>query len=152
MKQHDENERTAMFAGTFDPFTMGHHSIVQRVLPLFDKVVIAVGNNVGKTTMFSLDERVGRISNLYRNEPRIDVVAYDGLTIDYARKIGAGCLVRGVRSVKDFEYERDLADLNRSIGGVETLLLISEPRYAALSSSAVRELLVFGKDVSEFLP
>ena len=143
---------TALFAGTFDPYTIGHHRIVQRALTMSDKVVVAIGHNIGKRTMFTLDERIEAIKKLYANEPRVEVTTYEGLTTDYAHSIGATHLLRGVRSVKDFEYERDLADLNLRIGGVDTLLLISEPEYAAISSSVVRELLSYGKDISKLLP
>lgn len=151
MKQCD-TKRTALFAGTFDPYTRGHHDIVVRALTMFDKVVVAIGRNSDKRTMYSLQERMQTITALYAHEPRVSVVAYDGLTADYAVETGACCLLRGVRSMKDFEYERDLADINRKIGGIETVLLLSDPAYSAISSSVVRELLSYGKDVSKFLP
>lgn len=143
---------TALFAGTFDPYTIGHHRIVQRALAMSDRIVIAIGRNVGKQTMLSIEERIEAIKKLYADEPRVEVTSYEGLTTDYAQSIGATHLLRGVRSVKDFEYERDLADLNLRIGGVDTLLLISEPEYAAISSSVVRELMSYGKDISKLLP
>ena len=143
---------TALFAGTFDPYTIGHHRIVQRALAMSDKIVVAIGQNIDKRTMFTVDERMEAIKKLYTNEPRVEVTTYEGLTTDYAQSIGATHLLRGVRSVKDFEYERDLADLNLRIGGVDTLLLISEPEYAAISSSVARELMSYGKDISKLLP
>lgn len=143
---------TALFAGTFDPYTIGHHRIVQRALATSDRIVIAIGRNIGKQTMFGIGERIEAIRKLYADEPRVEVTSYEGLTTDYAQSIGATHLLRGVRSVKDFEYERDLADLNLRIGGVDTLLLISEPEYAAISSSVVRELMSYGKDISKLLP
>lgn len=142
----------ALFAGTFDPYTKGHHSIVQRALPLFDEVVVAVGRNMGKRCMLSVEERVAAIEKLYAGENRVRVCAYDGLTMDFAREVGATVLLRGVRSVKDFEYEREIADVNRKVGGIDTLLLVSEPEYASVSSSVVRELLEYGKDVTPLLP
>lgn len=145
-------EKKALFAGTFDPYTRGHHSIVERALSLFDKVVVAVGNNMGKKALLSPVERVENIKSIYKDEPRVEVVLYDGLTMDFARSIQATALLRGVRSVKDFEYERELADVNLRVGGIETLLLFSEPEYASLSSSLVRELMAYGKDVTDFLP
>ncbi|MBR5891935.1 MAG: pantetheine-phosphate adenylyltransferase [Bacteroidaceae bacterium] len=145
-------EKKALFAGTFDPYTRGHHSIVTRALAMFDKVVVAIGRNAAKSTICSIDERMESIARLYANEPRVEVVTYEGLTTDYAREVGACCLLRGVRSVKDFEYERDLADVNRAISGIETVIMVSEPQYAAISSSVVRELMSYGKDVTEFLP
>ena len=144
--------KTALFAGTFDPFTIGHHRIVMRALQLFSRVVIAVGRNSVKQALHSVDERVEQLRRLYADEPRVEALAYDGLTVDFAKEIGADCLLRGVRSVKDFEYERELADVNRRISGMETLLLISEPEYSSISSSVVRELLSYGKDVSDMLP
>ena len=143
---------TALFAGTFDPYTIGHHRIVQRALAMSDRIVIAIGRNIGKQTMLSIEERTEAIKKLYADEPRVEVTSYEGLTTDYAQSIGATHLLRGVRSVKDFEYERDLADLNLRIGGVDTLLLISEPEYAAISSSVVRELMSYGKDISKLIP
>ncbi|MBR5892882.1 MAG: pantetheine-phosphate adenylyltransferase [Bacteroidaceae bacterium] len=143
---------TALFAGTFDPYTIGHHRIVQRALAMSDRIVIAIGRNVGKQTMLSIEERTEAIKKLYADEPRVEVTSYEGLTTDYAQSICATHLLRGVRSVKDFEYERDLADLNLRIGGVDTLLLISEPEYAAISSSVVRELMSYGKDISKLIP
>lgn len=145
-------EKKALFAGTFDPYTRGHHSIVTRALAMFDKVVVAIGRNAAKSTICSIDERMESIARLYADEPRVEVVTYEGLTTDYAREVGACCLLRGVRSVKDFEYERDLADVNRVISGIETVIMVSEPQYAAISSSVVRELMSYGKDVTEFLP
>ncbi|MBR6805761.1 MAG: pantetheine-phosphate adenylyltransferase [Bacteroidaceae bacterium] len=143
---------TALFAGTFDPYTIGHHSIVTRALTMFDKIIIAIGRNSAKASQSATEERVKNIARIYADEPRVKVTTYDGLTADFAKEQGACCLLRGVRSIKDFEYERDLADLNREISGIETVILPCEPQYAAISSSAVRELISHGKDVSKFLP
>jgi pantetheine-phosphate adenylyltransferase len=145
-------ERKILFAGTFDPFTKGHDALVQRALVMFDKVIVAVGCNMGKNCMFTIEERVGKIRELYAGDDRIEVLAYDGLTMDLVRETGAVALLRGVRSVRDFEYERDIADVNYRIGGIETVLLMSEPEYSSLSSSMVRELMNYGKDVSSLLP
>ncbi len=144
--------KKVVFPGSFDPFTRGHQSIVNRVLPLVDEVVIAIGVNEGKHQEFPLDERVASIKRLYANEPRVSVVTYRGLTMDLCREQGAQCIVRGIRSVQDFEYERNLADCNRKLSGIETILLFSEPEYAMISSSAVRELLHYGKDITDFMP
>ena len=144
--------RTAIFPGTFDPFTIGHDALVRRALSLVDNIYIAIGINTGKRTMLSLEERMERITALYKDEPRIHVVSYDGLTTDFAQSIGAKFIVRGVRSAIDFEYERNIADVNRMLTGIDTVLLISEPQYAAISSSMVRELAHFGKDISPYLP
>lgn len=145
--------RTALFAGSFDPFTKGHKSIVNRALEsVADEVVIAIGVNYGKKYMFSLDERLAAIKAVYAQEPRVKVEAYEGLTTDYAKAIGASFLLRGVRSVKDFEFERDIAEVNRRLTGIETVLLFTEPELACVSSSVVRELMSYNKDVKEFLP
>lgn len=145
-------EKTALFAGTFDPYTRGHHALVERALVLFDTVVVAVGRNLEKKCMLSVEERVSAIEKLYAGNGRVKVAVYDTLTMDFAQSVGATALLRGVRSVKDFEYERDIADINLRLGGIDTVLLVSEPEYAAISSSVVRELMKYGKDVSELLP
>lgn len=145
-------KKTALFAGTFDPYTIGHHSIVTRALAMFDKITIAIGRNNAKTSATDALKRAENIARIYADEPRVEVTTYEGLTADFAREQGACCLLRGVRSIKDFEYERDLADINREISGIETIILPCEPQYAAISSSAVRELMSYGKDVSKFLP
>lgn len=145
-------EKTALFAGTFDPYTRGHHALVERALALFDTVVVAVGRNLEKKCMLSVEERVSAIEKLYAGNGRVKVAVYDTLTMDFAQSVGATALLRGVRSVKDFEYERDIADINLRLGGIDTVLLVSEPEYASVSSSVVRELMKYGKDVSELLP
>lgn len=144
---------TAFFAGSFNPFTRGHASIVARALPLFDSIIIGIGVNAEKPD--SADEgesRAEAIRALYAEEPRVRVVIYDTLTVDAARRAGATVLLRGVRSVADFEYERTMAALNRRIGDMETLLLFAEPDLECVSSSIVRELQSYGRDVSDFLP
>lgn len=145
-------EKVALFPGSFDPFTIGHESIVRRALRLFDRVVVGVGYNINKRSLFTPEERVEAIRRLYADEPRVGVEAYDDLTADLALRVGARFVLRGIRSVKDFEYERDLAGINHRLSGVETVLLFTEPQYADISSTVVRELLSFGKDVSAFLP
>ncbi len=144
--------RIAIFPGSFDPFTIGHASIVRRGLEMFDKIVIGVGYNTNKRSFLTPEERVAAIEKVYASESRVKVVAYDDLTADLARREQARFVLRGIRSVKDFEYERDIAGINHRLSGVETVLLFTEPHYADISSTIVRELLAFGKDVSEFLP
>ena len=144
--------KTALFAGSFNPYTRGHHAIVQRALAIFDRVVVAIGCNMGKEGAADTAERRKAIEKVYAGEPRVEVAVYSGLTMDYARSIGATALLRGVRSVKDFEYERDLADVNMRMGGIETVILMSSPENAAISSSLVRELMAYGKDVKDLLP
>ena len=131
---------------------MGHDSIVRRALPLFDHIIIGVGVNERKKYMLSAEERVKRIKHLYADEPKIEVKAYSDLTIDFARREQATYIIKGVRSVKDFEYEREQADVNRLLSGVETIFLYAEPQLSSISSSMVRELQHFGRDISEFLP
>ena len=143
--------KTGVFVGSFNPFTIGHESIVRRSLALFDKLVIGVGVNTAKEDNEG-ESRVGKIARLYANEPRVEVRSYTDLTVDFARREGAQFIVKGVRSVKDFEYEREQADINRRLSGLETILLFAEPGMEAVSSSLVRELQSFGRDVSEFLP
>ncbi len=144
--------KAGIFVGSFDPFTIGHLSIVRRALPLFDKLVIGVGVNERKKTMLTAEQRIEAIRKLFENEPAIEVRSYSGLTVDFAHSVGAGFIVKGVRSMKDFEYEREQADINRQIGDVETVLLFAEPQLAHISSSMVRELTHFGKDPAPFLP
>ena len=145
--------KTGVFVGTFDPFTVGHDSIVRRALPLFDRLVIGVvGDNVNKPNMSPAADRIKAIADLYESEGAIEVKAFYGLAMDFARQEGARFIVKGVRSVTDFEYEQWQADFNRRLGGIETVLLYTEPELASVSSSALRELSHFGVDVSGFLP
>ena len=142
---------TGLFTGSFDPYTIGHDNILRRALPLFDKIVIGIGVNERKQYMLTADERLDNISKIYASEPKVEVKTYNDLTIDFAKRVGAQYIVKGVRSVKDFEYEREQADINRQLSGIETLLLYAEPQYANISSSLVRELRHFGRNADEFL-
>lgn len=144
--------KTGLFAGTFDPFTIGHASVVRRALQLFDRVVVAVGVNDAKHPETTAQQRVEAIRNLYADDERVTVVAYSGLTVDVAREHGAAFIVKGVRSVRDYESEREQAEVNRRLAGIDTVLLMAEPGLEAVSSSTVRSLRSFGRDVSEFLP
>ena len=145
-------KKTALFPGTFDPYTVGHESLVRRGLSLMDEIVIAIGVNESKRSYFSLEKRLEMIRVLYIDEPRVKVESYDSLTIDFARKVGAGYILRGIRSVVDFEYEKTIADMNRTISGIETFVLFTEPALTHISSTLVRELLRYGSDVSSFIP
>lgn len=145
--------RTGIFVGSFNPFTIGHDSIVRRALPLFDRLVIGVvGDNVHKPDMPSAEERMKAIMTLYSDEPRIEIKSYQGLAIDFAKAEKAQFIVKGVRTVSDFEHEQWQADFNRKLGGIETILLYTEPELASVSSSALRELSHFGVDISPYLP
>ena len=141
-----------LFPGSFDPFTLGHDDIVRRALMLFDEVVVAIGYNEQKSGWKPVEERIASIRKLYEDEPRVRVESYTGLTVDFAKEQGITAIIRGVRTTKDFEYELQLADMNRRLTGIETILLPASPEFASLSSSLVRELARFGRDISTFLP
>ena len=144
--------KRAIFPGSFDPFTLGHHSIVKRALAFMDEIIIGIGINEDKRCLMPIEKRVESIRKLYAEEPRVKVLSYRGLTVDFAQEQGAGIILRGIRTVKDFEYEEGIADINRRLSGIDTVFLFTEPELSAISSSVVRELLHYGKDVSSFLP
>ena len=146
-------ERVALFAGSFDPFTRGHEALVEEALRLFDRVVIGVGANIAKRGLLTVEQRMRLIDDLYRDNDRVEVAAYDTLTTDFARKVGATALVRGVRNTLDFEFERTMEATNRHLAPeLTTVLLVAPAEYGHISSSVVRELLSFGRDVDELLP
>ena len=145
-------QRIAIFPGSFDPFTVGHHSIVMRALPLFDKIVVAIGTNAAKYAMMSESRRVEALRELYADNEKIEVISYEGLTVAAAKMCGAKFILRGVRMIQDFEYEKNLAEVNRSTSGLETVLLYTLPEFGHISSSIVRELIRYGRDVSSLLP
>lgn len=143
----------AFFAGSFNPFTLGHKSIVDRALPHFDKIIIGVGCNINKpNSLEGAKKRAEEIDNLYASEEKVEAISYNELTGDAAHKHGAEILLRGVRSCADFEYERSMAEINRRLYGLETMLIFALPQYDSISSSIVRELQSYGEDVSQFLP
>ena len=144
--------RLALFPGSFDPFTKGHADIVTRALALFDEIIVAVGYNEQKPGWMPVEERVEKIRQIYANEPRVKVESYTGLTVEFAKEKGVNAIVRGVRTVADFEYELQMADVNKQLTGIETVLFPASPQFASLSSSVVRELAHFGQDISAFLP
>ncbi len=145
--------KCAIFTGTFNPFTVGHADIVERALTVFDKVVVGIGYNPHKSDATDVRQRVEQIEAVYKDDPRVTVEAYSDMAADLAQRHNATAVVKGVRSVKDFEYERSQAEYNRLLGeGLETVVFFARPELAALSSSAVRTLQLFGKDVSKFLP
>ena len=145
--------KTAIFPGSFDPFTLGHQAIVEQALRFFDKVVIAIGENVGKRSLLTTEARLRLISDLYKNDERVECITYSTLTGDVARKVGASAIVRGVRNTIDFEYERTMALTNsRLFPEIETVILLTPPALADVSSSTVRELHAFGRDVQEMMP
>ncbi len=142
----------AVFPGTFDPLTVGHVSIVQRALPLFDRIIIGMGVNNTKKTMFEQEQRLTWIRAAFRNEPRIEAVAFEGLTVELCKRVGAGFIVRGLRNSTDHGYERSIALMNRQLAGVETIFLPSASEHAHISSTIVRELIANKADVSAFVP
>ena len=144
--------RGLLFPGSFDPFTKGHADLVARALQIFDQVVVAVGYNEHKPGWIPVQERVDALKELYAKEPRVTIESYSCLTVDFAKQCGAIAILRGIRSVTDYEYEMQLADVNKQLSGIETLLLFAAPRYSSVSSSMVRELAHFGKDIRSFLP
>ena len=144
--------KRAIFPGTFDPFTIGHYSVVKRGLSIFDEIVIAIGINQTKKTLFSLEKRMDIIRQAFSGEDRVKVMSYDSLTVDFASSIEAGYILRGLRSISDFEYEHNIADANRKLSGIETVLLFTEYEYSYVSSTVVRDLITYGKEISAFLP
>lgn|ERR671913_2474701 len=146
-------QRTCLFPGTFDPVTLGHTDIINRAIPLFDKLVIGIGRNVNKVPMFSEEQRLQWLLDIYKDEPRVEAVVYDGLTVNCCKSVGANFILRGIRYVNDFEYEKAIADMNRSIDGhIETIFLTCLPQYTSVASTLVRDVLKNGGDVSQFLP
>ena len=143
----------AVFPGSFDPFTLGHHSVVTRALPLFDKVVIAIGKNTQKNGFFTIDERIEMIRGVYADQPKIEVTAYDGLTIDFCKSIGANFMLRGIRTVSDFEYECAISQMNQLMDPqVETVFLLTTSELTPVNSTIVRDILTYGGNVSQFVP
>ena len=145
-------KKIAIFPGSFDPFTVGHYSIVKRALNFVDEVVIAIGVNDAKRSLFSIEKRKSIIQKAFSDEPNIRVESYDSLTVDFAKEVGASIILRGIRSIADFEYEKTIADANRRISGIDTILLFTEPQHSFISSTVVRDLLRYGKDINCFLP
>jgi pantetheine-phosphate adenylyltransferase len=146
-------QRICLFPGTFDPFTLGHKDIIDRALPLFDKLIIGIGRNTNKQAMFSEEKRLQWIREIYKDELKIEALIYDGLTVDCCKKVEATFILRGIRYVNDFEYEKAIADMNRSLDyHVETIFLTCLPQYTSVASTLVRDVLRYGGDASQFLP
>ena len=143
--------KKALFSGTFDPFTIGHFDLVKRAL-CFTDVIIAIGINVEKKTMFSLEERINNIKTIYDGDNRVIVTSYNSLTVDFAKESGVDFILRGIRNISDFEYEKNMADINLKLSGIETFFLFSIPDYSYISSSLVRELIYHNKDISNLIP
>ena len=145
-------EKIAIFPGSFDPFTKGHESLLRRGLTLFDRIIIGVGINEYKRMEQSTEKRIAALRKLFAGDERIQVEGYSDLTVDFAARHHARFILRGIRSIKDYEYEMNIADLNRRLTGVETIILFTEPEWAFISSTMVKELMHFGKDISPYIP
>lgn len=146
-------DRICLFPGTFDPLTLGHVDIINRALPLFDKIVVGIGLNTSKAPMFSSDQRLQWIREIYADEERVEGAVYEGLTIDFCNKIGAKFILRGIRYVSDFEYEKTIADANRTLDRtIETIFLTGEPKYTSVASTIVRDIIRNGGNAAPFLP
>lgn len=145
--------KIAVFPGSFDPITSGHVDIVHRALPLFDKIIVAVGVNTQKSSLFSLDQRMSWLRQVFAQDPKVEVAYFEKLTADFCRKVHANYLLRGLRNASDFDYEKTISQLNHIIGDkLDTLFLIAQPGYSHISSTIVREIIKGGGDASPFLP
>jgi pantetheine-phosphate adenylyltransferase len=145
--------RTCLFPGTFDPLTLGHVDIINRAIPLFDKIIVGIGLNTTKAPMFSAEQRLQWIKEIYKDEERVEGAIYEGLTVNFCKKIGAMFILRGIRYVSDFEYEKTIADANRTLDKkIETIFLTGEPKYTSVASTIVRDIIKNGGDASPFLP
>lgn len=146
-------QRICLFPGTFDPVTLGHVDIIRRAIPLFDKIIVGVGINAAKSPMFSPEQRMQWIEDIFRNDPVVEGAVYEGLTINFCQKMGAKFILRGIRYVSDFEYEKTIADANRTMDpSIETIFLTGEPKYTSVASTIVRDIIRNGGDASPFLP
>ena len=146
-------QRICLFPGTFDPVTLGHVDIINRAVNLFDKIVVGIGSNAGKDPMFSAEQRLMWVEEIYKNEERVKGAIYEGLTVEFCKKIGANYILRGIRYVSDFEYEKAIADANRAMDkSIETVFLTGEPKYTSVASTIVRDIIRNGGDASPFLP
>ncbi len=146
-------QRICLFPGTFDPVTLGHVDIINRAIPLFDKIYIGIGINSSKSPMFSAAQRMEWFKEIFRDEPKVESVIYDGLTVNYCKQIHASFILRGIRYVSDFEYEKTIADANRTLDkNIETIFLTGEPKYTSVASTIVRDIIRNGGNASPFLP
>ncbi|MDD4847451.1 MAG: pantetheine-phosphate adenylyltransferase [Bacteroidales bacterium] len=143
--------KIAVYAGSFDPITIGHESVIRRALPLFDKIIVAIGENNLKKNLFSLEQRAKWIKTIFDDEQKIEVQTYQGLTVDFCRTSGANFLLRGLRNAADFEFECSIGQINRKIGDIETVFLLSEPELSPIQSSIVRDIYQHGGNVSAFI-
>jgi pantetheine-phosphate adenylyltransferase len=146
-------EKTAIFPGSFDPFTVGHESIVMRALPLFDKIIIAIGHNINKEYYFSLEKRAEWIKKIFKGNSKVEIKTYKGLTVDFCKQVNARYILRGLRTSSDFEYERAVGQMNKAMyPEIETVFLLTMPQHTAINSTIVRDIIRYGGDASLFLP
>lgn len=146
-------KKTAVFPGSFDPITKGHEDIILRAVPLFDEIIVAIGTNSSKKYMFSLEKRLEMIRHTFRNEPKVRVDTYLGMTVDYCKEVGANYLLRGLRTSADFEFERSIAHINQTLyPALDTVFLLSNQEYSAINSTIVRDILINGGDAMRFVP
>jgi pantetheine-phosphate adenylyltransferase len=146
-------DKIAVFPGSFDPFTIGHESIVLRALPIFDKIIIMIGYNTNKQSFFKLSKRLHWVQRVFAGEPKVEVMEHEGLTVDFCKKIGANYILRGLRTSSDFEYERAIAQMNKKLyPTIETVFLLTMPEHTPINSSIVRDIILHGGDASMFLP
>ena len=145
--------RRAVFPGSFDPITLGHENIIRRAIPMFDEIVIAIGVNGSKKSMFTLDQRIEMLTRVFSNAPSVNVETFSGLTVRFCEKVNAEWMLRGVRNDADFEYERTIAQMTKKLNpSLETVILFTDPEFAPISSTVVRDILANGGDVSSFVP
>jgi pantetheine-phosphate adenylyltransferase len=146
-------QRICLFPGTFDPITLGHVDVIKRSVSMFDKLVIAIGVNSQKAPMFSIEQRISWINEIFKNYPQISAASYSGLTINYCKEVGAQYMIRGIRYISDFEYEKAIADMNKMLAPeIETIFLTCAPEYSTISSTIVRDVIRNGGDVSKIVP
>jgi pantetheine-phosphate adenylyltransferase len=146
-------EKIAIFPGSFDPFTIGHESIVQRAIPLFDRIYIMIGHNANKESFFSIEKRLKWINQVFKNEKSIEVRLHEGLTVDFCKEVGAQYILRGIRTSSDFEYERAIAQINKKMHPeIESVFLLTLPEHTPVNATIIRDIVYHGGDASMFLP
>ncbi len=146
-------KKIAVFPGSFDPFSVGHQNIVERALPLFDEIIVAIGENSQKKYLLSLEKRKDIIKQTFSGNEKVSVASYEGLTSEFCKSVGSSYLLRGIRNARDLDFEQSIAQMNQEISpGLETIFLVNEPRFSAINSSIIREIYINGGDVSKFIP
>lgn len=147
------NDKIAVFPGSFSPFTLGHQYVINRAIALFDKIIIAVGSNSSKEYYFTEEQRIQWMEDIFKDEPKVEIRKYEGLTVDFCKSIGANFILRGLRNSKDFNYEKEIAQVNQTLNEeIETIFIITSSEYSHISSTLVREVARNGGDISKFVP